>query len=217
MRIDLRVAQLLCSRLCHDLVGPAGAVNAGLELAGSAPGGDSDALALAASSGRQMGRRLQFFRIAFGFGGGDGAMTLAEARELAEGHLAGGTVTLDWPAESGADISRPRPMAVVRLVLNVVLLGVGTLPRGGTLSVRLAELGGDLGAAFTAAGPDVRIDSDVASAMAPDVPAETLTARTVHGHLAALLASSLGAEIETEVLGTEARFAVLVPDGGSTA
>jgi len=214
MRIDLRVAQLLCSRLCHDLVGPAGAVNAGLELAASAPGGDADALALAASSGRQMGRRLQFFRIAFGFGGGDGTMTLDETRTLADGHLAGGTVALDWPEDAGADAARQRPMAVTRLVLNVVLLGVGALPRSGTLSVRLAELGDDLGAAFTAAGPDVRIDSDVISAMTADVPAETLTARTVHGHLAALLASSLGAQIETEVVGTEARFAVLVPNSG---
>ena len=31
-QIDLRVAELMASRLCHDLVGPIGAVNNGLEL-----------------------------------------------------------------------------------------------------------------------------------------------------------------------------------------
>ena len=65
MSADIHLAQLLCSRLCHDLVGPAGAVNAGLELAEDGDL-DGDALDLVTSSAAEVTRRLAFFRIAFG-------------------------------------------------------------------------------------------------------------------------------------------------------
>ena len=69
MTADIFLAQLLCSRLCHDLVGPAGAVNAGLELAEDGDL-DGDALDLVTSSAAEVTRRLAFFRIAFGAAGG---------------------------------------------------------------------------------------------------------------------------------------------------
>ena len=88
MTSDIHLAQLLCSRLCHDLVGPAGAVNAGLELAEDGDL-DGDALDLVTSSAAEITRRLAFFRIAFG-AAGDGSHGGPARRCGACGNRAGG-------------------------------------------------------------------------------------------------------------------------------
>jgi histidine phosphotransferase ChpT len=198
--IDLRIAQLMCSRLCHDLVGPAGAVNAGVEFLDEANGHDAGALALVASSGRQVTRRLAFFRVAFGLAGGaDGALSLAEARGLAEGMLAGGRVELDWPLTgAGADTRVPRPLDTVRLVLCQVLLAAGALPRGGGVEVRLAERREGLEAQVSAIGRDAGVGDDLLAAIGPDASPDELTARTVHGYYTARLAERLGTAIRIE-------------------
>ncbi|MBE0532481.1 MAG: hypothetical protein IH626_16775, partial [Rhodospirillales bacterium] len=83
MLIDLRVAQLLCSRVCHDLIGPVGAVASGIELMGEDGSMAEDAMALIVKSSAQASRRLAFFRTAFGLGGATGPRAVAEARDLA--------------------------------------------------------------------------------------------------------------------------------------
>ena len=84
MKIDVVVSQLLCSRLCHDLVGPSGGINAGIELMAE-DGSDGSALHLIGKSAEQMSRCLAFFRIAFGFASGEGATDVDEVRALANG------------------------------------------------------------------------------------------------------------------------------------
>ncbi len=87
--IDMRVAELLASRLCHDLVGPIGAVNNGMELLEDEDLGMSDdAIQLSASSARQAANILQFYRLAYGMAGGRIGGGLGDLRELATGFLA---------------------------------------------------------------------------------------------------------------------------------
>ena len=192
--IDLEVAQLLCSRLCHDLVGPAGAVNAGLELLDEDIAADSAAaFALVVRSAHEVTDRLEFFRVAFGFGGAGPAASMAEARKLAKGYLADSNVTLDWPLDGE---ERAFPLAAAKLLLNLVLLASESLPRGGTLAVRLAELDEGTGVALVALGAGARFKADVREAMNAEAPRADLSARNVHGYFAVRLAASLGAVIE---------------------
>src|SRR5262245_14012335 len=94
---ELRFAELLCSRLCHDLVSPIGAINNGVELLEEFGGGGSDeAMGLIASSGRQAARRLQFYRVAFGLAGSQVVQSVGDVRSLLTGMLEGGKVTLEW-------------------------------------------------------------------------------------------------------------------------
>lgn len=196
--IDLRVAQLMCSRLCHDLVGPAGAVNAGVEFLDEANGNDAGALALVSSSGRHVTHRLAFFRVAFGFAGGaDGALSLAEARGLADRMLLGGRVDLDWPL-TDADTQTPQPLDTIRLVLCQVLLAADALPRGGRIEVRFAERRQGLEARVSAIGRDAGVGDDLLAAIGPDASPDELTARTVHGYYAARLAERLATAIRIE-------------------
>ncbi|MAF95761.1 MAG: hypothetical protein CMM60_08420 [Rhodospirillaceae bacterium] len=209
MQVDLRVAQLLSSRLCHDLVGPIGAVNTGLELLQEGFDDDGKALGLVADSAGVASRRLSFFRFAFGLGGGDkGKSTLSQARDLAVGFLSGGKVGLDWPGDTDAPLQAP----AVKVILNMVLMASESLPRGGAVGIDFAVLDEGLGVAVTATGDDARLREDLRSALAEGAVAEDLTARNVHGYFAQCLARDSGALIEhSRGSDGEIRFAVLFP------
>lgn len=209
MLVDLRVAQLLCSRLCHDLAGPVGAVNAGLELLEETAAKGDDALQLVGRSAGQVRSRLAFLRLAFGLGTmGGGAMDLDAVRDLSADLLGDGGVTLDWQPCPG----RAVPPLGAKLLLNLVLLAVDCLPRGGTLGVRFADLPEGLGVAMTAAGHRARLTDIQMAALVRDAPPEDLSAQNIHAHLATCLAQSLGVEIEVSTRADGAvQLAVLVP------
>ncbi|WP_033069297.1 histidine phosphotransferase family protein [Thalassospira australica] len=125
--LEMTLIELISSRICHDLVGPVGAVNAGAELMGEDGVADDEALALMRKSGLEAARRLQLFRLAFGRAGSSvdtGAMRDAAAQTYA----AEGKVTLDWP-------DFPIDPSHGRVVLNMVMLAREALPFGGTISV----------------------------------------------------------------------------------
>ena len=215
MLVDLKVAQLLCSRLCHDLVGPVGAVNAGMELMGDGTGDPEEAMALVASSGQQLNRRLIFYRLAFGLGAGARA-SVADARMLAQELLSEGSVALDWSDPSAAGPGKPICADGMKLLLNMVLLGVESLPRGGTLEVRVADLAEGTGVAMTATGVGARFRDDLRAAMEPNILVGDLSARTVQGYFAARLAERLGTAVEASDIGDDKvqLAAVLPPPGG---
>lgn len=128
---DLRLAALLSSRLCHDLVGPASAVVNGLELLEGEAALDGEAMAMIASSAGQIASRLQFFRAAFGVASG---LTFVEARRVASLYFKEGKIVLDWPE---GDASPPFPAGAAKILLNMLLLAADLLGRGGTLGVAM--------------------------------------------------------------------------------
>lgn len=209
MLTDLRVAQFLCSRLCHDLVSVAGAVNAGLELIGEGVGGPErqEAMALVEKSARQVTRRLAFYRLAFGAGGG--ARALADALAAARDLFADGDVRLSLPG----DVRALPPLAAdgARLLLALVLVAAGTLPRGGALAVHLAPLPEGTGLAVTAEGQGANLRDDIRAALAGEIPADALTARNVHAHFARCLAQAMGGTVECAVESGVVRLAAAVP------
>src|ERR1700743_3868637 len=95
---ELQMAELLCTRLCHDLTGPIGAIANGAEFL-SDEGFDlqGQAVELITSSATQAVSRLQFYRKAYGRINDDGEANLAEQKKIANDFFAGGKVTLDWP------------------------------------------------------------------------------------------------------------------------
>src|SRR6201985_1884422 len=96
---EIEFAALLVSRVCHDLVGPLGAVVNGMEVLEDERDADmrADAIRLVTSSAEQALARIQFMRIAFGAAGSAGAeLDLAEIGRLVTGLLAGGKVVLEW-------------------------------------------------------------------------------------------------------------------------
>jgi histidine phosphotransferase ChpT len=205
----LRVTQLTCSRLCHDLVGAAGAVNAGLEILAEMGALDDSAMDLATKSGLELTRRLAFYRVAFGAGStGSGGSDVAGLKKLANEFLAGGNVTLNW-AENESTPDELDPV-LGKLLLNLILIASECLPRGGHVGVNAAEFEGGVGIAVEASGVDAGLREDLATAMTPGQAVEKLDSRCIHGLLTQLLVLEAGCELEVAADAEVVRFAAVV-------
>ncbi|MGH7091385.1 MAG: histidine phosphotransferase family protein [Stellaceae bacterium] len=184
--VDFRVLELLCGRLCHELVSPIGAINNGIELLDEDdPDFVKDAMALIAQSARKAGQRLQFYRFAYGTAGGSAAAV--DGRELSAALLEGGKVRSEW-AEDAQSLAPPWQ----RLACNLVIVAADILPRGG--AVRVCGQGG--GVEVAAEGDVVTLQPEVKAALAGGIAADALTARTVHAFYTMRLAGAIGAKLE---------------------
>ncbi|MEQ8664815.1 MAG: histidine phosphotransferase family protein [Rhodospirillales bacterium] len=196
---ELELAQLMCSRICHDLVGPVGAVNTAVEL--MAEDGDmtldGDAAAVLERSVRDAGVRLTFYRRAFGLGGGEAStIGINEIRELVEAMMPADKVVfaIDVHTDTSEALSE-LPGYVAKLALILSLIGLEALPRGGDLGLHIAGLEDGIGLAVRAVGPGAAVRDPVRGVIERD-PSTEITARNVHAHLAMLLAERLSATLE---------------------
>lgn len=191
---DVALASLLSSRICHDLVGPVGALSNGVEFLGAGVENDTrdHAVRVIRDGARTARARLQFYRSAFGAGGsiGDHAQ-LDEMRILAADFLEGGRVTLDWAT---GDATLDRPLA--RLLLNQILIGVEALPRGGLCQVGVVARGA-LNMVVMAEGPHTKLTPTAESLLRDGTlpPGERLEPRDAPLLLTHRLAGTLGASL----------------------
>ena len=153
--VDL--ASLLCSRLCHDLMSPVGALNNGIELLADETDADmrEKCLELLADSAEATANKLKFFRLAFGAGGGFGdEIDTGEARAALEGLFgAEGKIVLGWVVDSDK-----LPKGAIRLLLNLALRAGDALVRGGHLDVGAERGEGRIELAVRAEGPRILLD-----------------------------------------------------------
>ena len=184
---DLDLAALLCSRVCHDVISPVGAIANGLELIDD-PEMDEEtketALAMVRSSARTASAKLKFCRIAFGAAGSAGAMIdMVEAGEIAKAFVGEEKMKLDWlaPREN-------RPKQHVKLALNMMLMAMASIPRGGVVTVSVEA---DV---FTARaqGDRAKVPEPIAHVVAGTAELSTLDARLVQPYYAKQLAESAG-------------------------
>jgi len=162
---DLEFSAFLVSRVCHDLVGPLGAVVNGLEVLEDERDAAmrADALKIVTSSAEQALARLQFMRIAFGAAGSAGAeLDLGEVGRLVHGLISGGRTSLEWEP---AAVQWPKDWA--KLLMNAILIAVDCMPRGGV--VRVQTRAEAPGFTITATGTGVRVSEDVERALRGEV------------------------------------------------
>ncbi len=183
---DVRLASLLCTRLCHDLIGAAGAVSNGVELlAETSAGLDEEVVELVRTSAGLTTRRLRFFRAAFGVAG---TLPHDEAREVAHDFLADGKITLDWP-EAPPSAGRAASGPLVQLVLTLVLCAADALPLGGRVTVVFAAGGGPHSARVAATGSSIRFGDDARLSLAGEGDVESIGPREVAPYFAAICAA----------------------------
>ncbi len=208
--LDIRLAQLVCSRLCHDLAGLSGAIANGADLIAESSGPpDGEALALIGDSARQMNARIAFFRAAFG--ASTTAQSLAEAMTLIDGVLAGGSVRTSLPSGNGARLKITSDG--VRQFLTLALAAAGCLPRGGTIAIEVADLPEGAAVGLSASGTGAILKPDLAAALGAAVPPDQISPRDVHGYWAGFLARVSGGRVEAVQGEGVVRLAVLLPKG----
>lgn len=208
--IDLWIAELLTSRLCHDIVGPIGAVNNGLELmADDELGMADDALQLATRSSAQATLLLQFFRLAYGSAGHHESGDLAALRELAADFLSHHKASLEWLPDPALVTL---PGGTGKLLLNLVALAAEALPRGGSVTLVLRPEGNDVLVEATLQGVDAGFRPEVEEGLAEGISPDELTPRNIHGYFTRLVARRLGGDLAIEPLSPSSlRFSVILP------
>lgn len=207
---DLQLSELMAARLCHDLVGPIGAVANGVELLGAGP--DAEVTGLIAVSARQATRRLQWFRVAFGSASGlPSAAMFGESRRLALELFEDSRVALDWSAPDAATEAVATREAA-KVALNLSLVALECLPRGGGVQVRIAPNGASVKINVAAVGATARVPDDMQLALRHDTPIAELTPKSVPAYLAAQLAGRAGTSVEVRVLAEDrVEFAADLP------
>ena len=190
---EIEFSALMVSRVCHDLVGPLGAVVNSLEVLEDERDAAmrEDAIKLVTSSANQALARIQFMRIAFGAAGSAGAeLDLGEIGRLIEGLLDGGKVKLDWRvphAYWGKDWAK--------LLMNATLLGADSLPRGGVVVV---EAGADAKAPsfkIIATGQVARLSEEVERALKGEQLSGPVDARGIQPFLTHKLSRTVNAAL----------------------
>src|SRR6201990_1495754 len=157
---QLELAALLCSRVCHDLISPVGAIVNGLEVLDDDPKPEDRefALDLIRKSAKTASARLQFCRLAFGAAGSAGAqIDLGDAQNMARGHLEDNKTKITW--------NLPRVLLAknrVKLLLNMMVIAQQTIPRGGVLTVDQVGTGELLGFRVAASGHNARMPQNIA-------------------------------------------------------
>ncbi|HWD27372.1 MAG TPA: histidine phosphotransferase family protein [Rhizomicrobium sp.] len=186
---DIEFAAFMVSRVCHDLVGPLGAVVNGLEVMEDERDAAmrADALKIVTSSAASALARLQFLRIAFGAAGSAGAeLDVGEVGRLVAGLLEGGKVQLSWQAPH---VNWPKNWA--KLLMNAAMLGADCLPRGGQLQVTVSTDPAAPSFKITATSPYARVLEEVSNALRGEE--SHLDARGIQPYLTHKLSRDLNA------------------------
>jgi len=186
----LDLAALLCSRVCHDLISPVGAIVNGLEVLEEEKDEATKefALDLIKKSARTASAKLQFCRIAFGAAGSAGAqIDVGDAETIARGFLEDDKTKLAWNLPRALS-----PKNRVKLLLNMLVIAGQAIPRGGRISVDPVGSGESTGFKVTAAGTNAKVPPAVPALLTGEGSGEGLDAHRIQPFYAGLLARACG-------------------------
>lgn len=201
MNHETRLAEMIATRLCHDLTGPIGAVNNGAEFLGD-EGFDmqNEAVQLILSSAHEAVNRLQFYRQAYGRVGDTGEASLSEKKKITADFFSSTKIKLDWPDShtdaSGVAVSQK----MSRLLLNLIIIAASSAIRGGTLSVRVTMTeANEKCIELVVVGDVIRLDPETAGILSGKNEEIPLSPKTAQPYLAIRLAEELRATLSFEI------------------
>jgi len=188
-------ASLLCSRLCHDLLSPVGALNNGLELLADEhdPEMRARCLELLSESAKASANKLKFFRLAFGAAGGFGeTVDSREARAAIEGLFGDNhKVNLGWLVEDAT-----LPKAAIKVLLNLSLIAGDALIRGGQLDVGAEAVDGQVEIVVRADGPRIVLDPELRTSLLGAQGDALITPRAAAAYLVHSLVAEGGGTVQ---------------------
>jgi histidine phosphotransferase ChpT len=198
---SLDLAALLCSRVCHDVISPVGAIVNGLEVMED----ENDAsmrefaLDLIRKSAKQASARLQFARLAFGAAGSAGSLIdLGDAEQVARGLFQDDKVTFSWAA--------PRllfPKNRVKLLLNLIVTAINAVPRGGSVSVTVTGDAERCTFELKSKGLNARIPPHAEALLSGESDSGAVDAHGIQTYYAGLVARAADMNVSIGVEGDE--------------
>jgi histidine phosphotransferase ChpT len=211
-RVELHamdLAALLCSRVCHDIISPVGAITNGLEVLDEDNSEEMKSFAfdLIRRSARQASAKLQFARLAFGAAGSAGAeIDLADAEKVATGYMQGEKAEFSFVA--------PRILMAknqVKLLLNLILLAVAAVPRGGAIKVLVEGTRESPRFILRSSGPSARVPPAFEHLVPGTIEGIAVDAQQVQAYYAGALASACGMTVGAALEGADVVVISAVP------
>ena len=141
------LAAMLCSRVCHDLINPVGAIGNGLEVLGDPTQSAmiDGAQELIANAAKQARAKLEFARLAYGASSTAGTdFDTRECERVARLLFEIEKADLDWQVPL---ILLPKHKA--KLLMNMLLIAAMAVPRGGLVTVTVEGPAGSESFRFT--------------------------------------------------------------------
>ena len=212
-RQSIDLAAMLCSRLCHDMLSPVGALSNGLEPLAmeTDPEMRANVMQLLEQSALISTNKLKFFRLAFGAAGGFGErVEVAEPQALIEALIADkGNITINW-ALAEPTLGKP----AVKVLLNFAQIAIDALVRGGTLDIGAEVRDGACEIVVRAGGPKIAFDETIGKALDGSLDRSELTSRTAAAHMINLLASENGGGLQYHKGADMLVLGAVLPQGG---
>lgn len=214
MQIDLRVLELLSSKLCHDLISPVSAVNNGVELIEDI-GGDvvGEAMKLIGDSAQQAARRLRMFRIAYGRAGSEQNLPVRDVRTVIEHYFQGTKIKLNW-TETVDIQAYADAQGALKVLINALLMAEETLAYGGAITLHRLDGNDTIGCRIEVVGRNAQLSETFKEALENKTVFEDLTPRTIQSYITGRFADHFGLRIEhlsTEADRLELNLTVLPP------
>jgi histidine phosphotransferase ChpT len=189
----LDLAALLCSRVCHDLISPVGAIMNGLEVMEEGKDEETSkfAMDLIKKSAKTASAKLQFCRLAFGAAGSAGAqIDTGDAEKVTRGLMEDEKTKLGW--------NLPRVLLAknrVKLLLNMMLLAAQAIPRGGQLTVDPVGEGDTMGFRVRATGTNAKIPQAIPPLLSGTPSDHAVDAHAIQPFYTGLLAKHCGLSV----------------------
>ncbi len=195
---NVKILELMSSKICHDLISPVGAISNGVEILEEMGGDeDGDIISLIAFSASQANAKLKTLRMAYGLGGADDSIKMEEVHAIFGGFIsAEKRLSQDWNPYSDLGVDNKKGLA--KIMLCVLILAMEALPKGGLISAKKCGEGTIL---ITASGENANFRDGYLHAIAHTIDIDNLDPKLVHPYITGMFAQKYGFEItidETE-------------------
>ncbi len=203
------LAALMCARICHDLVSPIGALGTALEVLADDNNEDmhEDAMDLVKTSAGQASDKLKFLRLAFGAGtSAPGVIGTEQIKTLVNDMYGSGKANLLWDVDSeGLDKTH------ARLLLNLVMIAIQSIPRGGDLTIGANQAADATILTLTAEGPKARIYDEIHKALKGGAPEDGFDGRTIQPFYTGMMVRQLKGRVDFVLDGEKATLTAFLP------
>lgn len=203
------LAAQMCARIAHDLISPIAALGTAIEVLDDPDNADmhEDALELVKMSARQASGKLQFLRLAFGAGGSaPGVIGVEELKKLTDGIYGDAKAEIIWNTDRDG-IEKD----AARLLLNLVMLGVQAVPRGGSVTILTRDVDSAFEIRLTCAGPKARLADAVKLTLSGKMPEDGFDGRTIQPFYAGMILRELGGKIAAGAEEDRVVFSAKIP------
>ena len=203
------LAALMCARVCHDMVSPIGAMSAAIEVLDDDSNADmhEDAMELVKTSAKQAANKLKFLRLAFGAGtSAPGIIGLDQVKSLVGDMYKDGKAQISWNTDlDGVEKNQ------ARLILNLVMIAVQSIPRGGELKIDVRKSPDAHILVLSAEGPKARIYDEFSKALSGKAPEDGFDGRTIQPFYTGMLLRELKGRLDTKLDDERAVFSAFLP------